>query len=307
MRGVWGLTDVASGTTIISQWGTEVDSFSFLRNKDRQEGIMTAEKKKRNPFVAGLLSLLFTGLGQVYNGKAGLGIVFFLISGAVFLLWGILGWPHHFIGLVAYAIVNIVLWLFIAVHAFVQARRIGETELKRYQKTAVYAFFIIISLGSTFVPARVWMRPFLGISPYKMTTAPMLPTLQKDDFLMTNPRAYRRQAPQRGDLIVFEYPRDATKQFIMRVIALEGETVEIKNKQVIDGNLSKNPTPPTRAPLWTTHDNFDLLKIPAAHCFVLGDNRDNSNDSRFWEPPPISKAKRSISTGRRTKRGSAWD
>ena len=87
---------------------------------------MTAKKKKRNPFLAGLLSLLFTGLGQVYNGKAGLGITFFFISGALFLLWGVSGWPHHFIGLVAYAIVDIVLWLFIAVHAFIQARRMSR-------------------------------------------------------------------------------------------------------------------------------------------------------------------------------------
>ena len=111
---------------------------------------MTAKKKKRNPFIAGLLSLLFTGLGQIYNGKGGLGLAFFLISIALLFLWGVLGWPHHFIGLVAYAIVDIVFWLFITVHAFIQARRMRETELKKYQKTAVYAFFIILSLGLRF-------------------------------------------------------------------------------------------------------------------------------------------------------------
>jgi len=254
---------------------------------------MTAKKNKRNPFLAGLLSLLFTGLGQVYNGKAGLGIAFFLISGALFLLWGVSGWPHDFIGLVAYAIVDIVLWLFIAVHAFIQARRMRETELKRYQKTTVYAFFIIISLGSIFVPARVWMSPFLGLSPYKMATGSMLPTLQKDDCLMTNPRAYRSQAPKRGDLIIFEYPRDLTKQFIMRVIALEGETVEIKNKQVfIDGEpLQESFKVQEDAAVVNTRENFGPLKIPDGHCFVLGDYRDNSHDSRFWGALPLANIK----------------
>lgn len=254
---------------------------------------MTAKKKKRNPFLAGLLSLLFTGLGQVYNGKAGLGIAFFLISGALFLLWGVLGWPHHFIGLVAYAIVGIVLWLFIAVHAFIQARRMRETELKRYQKTAVYAFFIIISLGSIFVPARRWMSPFLGISPYKMATASMLPTLQKDDCLVANPRAYRSRAPKRGDLIIFEYPRDPTKHFVMRVIATEGETVEIKNKQVfIDGEpLQESYKVQEDAAMVDARDNFGPLKIPAGHCFVLGDNRDNSNDGRYWGALPLANVK----------------
>jgi signal peptidase I len=254
---------------------------------------MTAKKKKRNPFLAGLLSLLFTGLGQVYNGKAGLGIVFFLISGALFLLGGVLGWPRHFIGLVTFVIVDIALWLFIAVHAFIQARRMGETELKRYQKTAVYAFFIIISLGSIFVPARTWMSPLLGISPYKMATASMLPTLQKDDFLMTYPRAYHNQAPKRGDLIIFEYPQNRTKHFIMRVIAMEGETVEIKNKQVFIDGEPLQESYKVHAPASTVNpqDNFGPLKIPAGHCFVLGDNRDNSNDSRFWGALPRANVK----------------
>lgn len=264
----------------------------FLDNLNKY-GIMTAKKKKRNPFLAALLSLLFTGLGQVYNGKAGLGIVFFLISGALFLLWGVLGWPHHFTGLVAYAVAGTVLWLFIAVHAFIQARRMGETELKRYQKTAVYAFFIIISLGSIFVPARTWMSPLLGISPYKMATASMLPTLQKDDFLMANPRAYHSQTPKRGDLIIFDYPQNRAVRFIMRVIASEGETVEIKNKQVfIDSEpLQESYKVHEEAATVNARDNFGPLKIPAGNCFVLGDNRDNSNDSRFWGALPIANVK----------------
>jgi signal peptidase I len=253
---------------------------------------MTAKSKKRNPFLAALLSLLFTGLGQVYNGKAGLGILFFLISGALFILWGVLGWPHHFMGLVSYAIVGTVFWLFVVVHAFVQARRTRETELKRYQKTAVYVFFIIISLASIFVPARMWMSP-LGISPYKMATTSMLPTVQKDDFLMTNPRAYHRQAPKRGDLIIFEYHQNREVQFIMRVIALEGETVEIKNKQVfIDGEpLQESYKVHEDTAADPARDNFGPLKIPAGHCFVLGDNRDNSNDSRFWGALPLANVK----------------
>jgi len=137
------------------------------------------------------------------------------------------------------------------------------------------------------------MSPFLGISPYKMATASMMPTLQESDFLMTNPRAYRSQAPQHGNLIIFEYPRDPTKQFVARVVALEGETVEIKNKQAfINGEPLQEPYKIHEdAAADSARDNFGPLKIPAGHCFVLGDNRDISNDSRFWGALPLANVK----------------
>jgi len=254
---------------------------------------MTVGKKKRNPFIAALLSLLAPGVGQIYNGKGALGLVFFLVFIALPFLWRVSGWPRHFIGLVALPIAAIVFWLFIIVHAFIQARRIRETELKKYQTTAVYAFFIILSLSlMNFVPARIWINP-LGVSPYRMATASMMPTLQKDDCLMADPKAYNDQVLKRGDLVVFEYPRDPTKQFLMRVIAIEGETVEIKNKQVfIDGEpLQESYKVHEDIAMDNTRDNFDPLKIPAGHCFVLGDNRDNSLDSRYWGALPLANVK----------------
>jgi len=254
---------------------------------------MTAEKKTRNPFIAALLSLPVPGLGQIYNGRGALGLVFFLISIALPFLWGVSGWPRHFTGLVAFAIAATVFWLFIIVHAFIQARRIRETELKKYQTPGVYAPLILLSLSlNIFLPARIWMSS-LGVSPYRMATASMMPTLQKGDFLMTDPKAYNHQAPKRGDLVVFEYPRDPTKQFIMRVIAFEGETVEIKNKQVFSANepLQESYKVHEDIAIENSRDNFGPLKIPAGHCFVLGDNRDNSNDGRYWGALPLANVK----------------
>jgi signal peptidase I len=150
---------------------------------------MTAKKKTRIPFIAALLSLLASGLGQIYNGKGALGIVFFAFFIALPFLWGLAGWPRHFIGLVAFVIAAIVFWLFIIVHAFIQACRIRETELKKYQTPGVYAFFIVLYLGLMLFPARIWMTS-LGVSPYRWATASMMPTLQEGDFLMTDPKAY---------------------------------------------------------------------------------------------------------------------
>ncbi len=254
---------------------------------------MTDAKRTRNPFIAALLSLFASGLGQIYNGTGALGLVFLLISIALPFLWAVLSWPRRFIGLVALVIVTTVFWLFVIVHAFIQARRIRETELKKYQKLGVYAFFVILSIGLTiFVPAKTWIS-FLGISPFKFATASMMPTVHKDDFLMIDPRAFDNGAPQRGDLIVFVYPRDPSKRFLMRVITIEGETVEIKNKQVfIDGQpLQESYKVHEDSAMDNSRDNFGPLRIPAGHCFVLGDNRDNSNDSRFWGALPLANVK----------------
>lgn len=253
---------------------------------------MTAEKKKRNPFIAALLSLLVPGLGQIYNGKGVLGIIFFVFSVSLPFLRGLAGWPRHFSGFMALVLAVFVFWLFVIVHAFIQARRGRETELKKYQTLGVYVFFIILYLGLMNFSARIWMTS-LGVSPYRLATASMMPTLQKDDFLMTDPKGFSDQAPKRGDLVVFEYPRDPTKQFLMRVIALEGETVEIKNKQVFIGNepLQESYKVHEDIVIDNSRDNFGPLKIPAGHCFVLGDNRDNSNDSRYWGTLPLANLK----------------
>jgi signal peptidase I len=95
---------------------------------------------------------------------------------------------------------------------------------------------------------------------------------------------------RRGDIVVFKYPEDPERDFIKRVVALPGETIEVRNKLVyIDGNRLDEPyvhflVPPDED---GGHD-FDVrvqygpVTVPAAHYFMMGDNRDNSQDSRYW-------------------------
>ena len=264
---------------------------------------MTTEKRRRNPSLAALLSLLVPGLGQIYNGQGGLGLVFFLISIGLPILGGVFGWPRRFVGLVALGLVALVFMLFVIIHAFVLARRDKETKPKKYQRIAVYAFLILLSCGLTIlVPKRIWMS-ILGVSPYRIATGAMEPTLHKDDFLMANPGAYDDRKPQRGDLIVFQYPTDRTKEFVKRVIGLEGDKVEIRDKQVfindrpieepykvhVDSQIYTKNDP--RFSRDSVRDNFGPVEIPAGQCFVLGDNRDNSLDSRYWGALPLANVK----------------
>jgi signal peptidase I len=94
--------------------------------------------------------------------------------------------------------------------------------------------------------------------------------------------------PQRGEVIVFKYPEDRSKEFIKRLIGLPGDEIQIKNKQVyVNGSRYQNPheihkDPQLLPPGTTVRDNFGPIRVPENAFFMMGDNRDNSYDSRFW-------------------------
>ena len=104
----------------------------------------------------------------------------------------------------------------------------------------------------------------------------------------TDKRILKIRDPRRGDVIVFEYPEDPSKDFIKRVIGTPGDEVEVKEKKVyINGRPYENPhevhkekemIPREQNP----RDNFGPVKVPENSYFVMGDNRDRSYDSRFW-------------------------
>ncbi len=88
--------------------------------------------------------------------------------------------------------------------------------------------------------------------------------------------------PKRGDVIVFEYPLDTSRDFIKRVIALPDEAVEVREGKVyVDGKLMPEPFGPN-----PSARSFGPLKVPPDTVFVMGDNRNNSSDSRSWGPLP---------------------
>ena len=101
---------------------------------------------------------------------------------------------------------------------------------------------------------------------------------------------YTLGKPKRGDVIVFRYPENIKVDFIKRVIATEGDTVEIKDKVIYINGIKMTDswghyqnTPPIPREL-APKDNFGPYTVPKDACFAMGDNRDNSADSRFWGP-----------------------
>jgi len=154
---------------------------------------------------------------------------------------------------------------------------------KKKSKLREYVEVITISVLLALV-----VRTYV-VQAFRIPSGSMEDTLLVGDFLLVSKFIYRFTDPKQGDIIVFKYPLDTRRDFIKRCVAVEGQTVQVINKVLyVDGKLISNPpqskfvdfkTYPQGA---STRDNFGPVKVPAGHLFVMGDNRDNSRDSRYW-------------------------
>jgi signal peptidase I len=145
----------------------------------------------------------------------------------------------------------------------------------------------------------LFIRTFI-VQAFKIPSGSMIPTLQIGDHILVNKLAYGIRIPfwdqylmdfskvQRGDVIVFIFPEDRSKDFIKRVIGVAGDMVEIRGKKIYingkefeDAHAHFEGDDPQTV-LSATRDDFGPTKVPENHLFVMGDNRDRSYDSRFW-------------------------
>jgi len=152
------------------------------------------------------------------------------------------------------------------------------------------------------VVATIGLRVF-AVQAYQIPSASMEDTLLVGDFLIGNKLAYGAnipftnirlpgyQSPENGEVVIFKFPHDHERDFIKRCVALPGQTVEIKNKvlfvdgkRTIDPPRSKYVDPRVFAKESKdgVRDNYGPVTVPPDHYFLVGDNRDNSDDSRFW-------------------------
>lgn len=149
------------------------------------------------------------------------------------------------------------------------------------------------------VVLALFIRTFI-VQAFKIPSDSMQPTLQIGDHILVNKFIYGVKLPfagatiipiadpERGDIIVFKFPEDPEKDFIKRVVAVAGDTVEMRDKRVfVNGELQPHDyavyTDPRILPgQLQPRDNFGPIAVPEETVFVMGDNRDHSYDSRFW-------------------------
>lgn len=165
-------------------------------------------------------------------------------------------------------------------------------EAPAYKKSVLREYFEAIVLA---VILALFFRTFV-IEAFKIPSSSMEDNLLIGDHILVNKFVYapiqfsweKKLLPiddvKRGDVIVFKFPEEPSRNFIKRVIGLGGETVEIRNKQVyINGKPIPEPYKFHKAEFFgLTAENFGPVKVPEGYYFVLGDNRDNSKDSRAW-------------------------
>lgn len=161
-----------------------------------------------------------------------------------------------------------------------------KSAVREWVESIVIAFIMAMFIREFFVQA------------FKIPSGSMIPTLLVGDRLMVNKLRYGPRIrftdkrlpgftkPKRGDIIVFVYPEDPKRDFIKRLIAFGGETVEIKDGDIyIDGKHLEEPVIDKRS-YYNCPGKYGLagrpVKVPPGHVFVLGDNSASSHDSRFW-------------------------
>jgi signal peptidase I len=150
------------------------------------------------------------------------------------------------------------------------------------------------------------------VQAFKIPSGSMEENLLIGDHILVNKFVYGPAGPlertllpqraiRRGDVVVFKYPEDPSRDFIKRCIGLPGDTIEISYKVLfLNGREVRDdsyvyhlderiiPRSDLLAASFRGRDNFGPFTVPPDHYFCLGDNRDNSNDSRFWGPVPAS-------------------
>jgi len=141
----------------------------------------------------------------------------------------------------------------------------------------------IISLLGTMAVAAVvvfLLKEFIIINAY-IPSGSMENTIMTKDRVIGNRLAYLVREPARGDIVIFNYPDDERQLFVKRIIGLPGETVTIEDAKVyVDGILLEENYLKEE---WTLDNGPYTFEIPEGSYLVLGDNRNNSKDARYWE------------------------
>lgn len=175
----------------------------------------------------------------------------------------------------------------------VTTKELSEKEITEKRKKSIFKEIIDFLIPIILAVAIALVLKNYVVANAKVPTGSMLNTIQEGDRIIASRLAYLNDDPERYDIIIFHFPDDESQYFVKRVIGLPGETVNIVNGIVyvtktdgttiqLDDSFVTNCVPT---------GNFGPYVVPEDSYFMLGDNRNNSQDSRYWENKYVKKDK----------------
>jgi len=242
----------------------------------------------RRPLLAGGLQFLSPGLGHLYSGRPLRGLTFYFLSLGVllfsFLAFLVLSAPLNLVVLVVITLATMIFSIFDALRS---ARNADPNyRLARYNRWYIY---ILILIAVTLV-GRLESGCIVTYvaQAFRIPTESMEPTLLMGDQIVVNRAMYAFCEPKRGDVAAFRMPNQPQTILLKRIVALPGETIEIRDKSVlVNGKILTEPyarTHPQANSNAAFLDSLPPTRIPDGTYFLMGDNRDNSLDSRAFGP-----------------------
>ncbi|MBS0202554.1 MAG: signal peptidase I [Planctomycetes bacterium] len=267
----------------------------------------------RKPWIAKSLSMICTGLGQIYCGRVERGLMMFcgsLLLGPVLIVTALI--PNSTAMLVTFLIslaglIGLVVW------SVRDAGRIARSLTEASPPQVTFRPLVYILMTSTSIPYAIGLAFFLRatvLEAFIVPSASMSPTLVPGDRILVTKLGLSEHKFERGNVVVFRYPINHRQNYVKRIVGLPGETIEIKDgKVIINGKpLEQTPIPPEgknntdsgQAFLERAGDREYTIRMdqpdsgiqlkpqvvaPDAY-FVLGDNRTRSRDSREFGSVP---------------------
>lgn len=277
-------------------------------------------RPKPRRWLAILLTLVSPGLGHAYAGELLRALVIVVVIAFGFQpLLALYGRTASLTALVGVLVAGLAIYIVVAIDA---ARISNRSRRRLFTRSAVFFGCLgFLVIAGAIDATGGWFRDHWIAKPYRIPSAAMLPTLMIGDHLYIDPRAYADREPARGDIVVFNVARDGSKvlpldrgnselvteTFIKRVVGLPGDTIEFDGAALHVNGIQKTrdrpPEPvsgPDGKPLFLRTETLDAASYTVAddpgreglfgepvvvepdRYFMAGDNRDNSNDSRYW-------------------------
>lgn len=265
---------------------------------------------RRSPAIAAALSFVSAGLGHLYLGRPKAAVAWALGPTVLQLATALgfaLGWLPGVLFMVA-SLVRLPWWLAALLASVMQTRPLQTYTVRRYNHPLVYATFFAVKLAlvlATSAAIRTWLA-----ETYSIPAASMVPTLEVGDLVLARKMPFAGRIA-RGDVVLFRYPKDPSITYVKRVIGLPGDRVRFEDhlpwldgapisrralgattwvddrcgvpiatawQETIDGRSWRVLTEPSPGSLANVPETI----VPEGSVFVVGDNRDHSEDSRRW-------------------------